>query len=175
MVIAGLKTVADIFQVFPLQAKLLKKDWITGLNRPKGFTVKGSTLYIADIDELVMVDINSTEIIKRVSIQDVGFLNDVNIVNDKVFISDTGKYTLLVFTEENVVEVFLSGEDFKAPNGLLPHDCKLLVTRMRTGELLSIDIDTKNIEVTGNGIICNWGLLSLKPIWSRLSFSVGNS
>ena len=105
MVIAGLKTVADIFQVFPLQAKLLKKDWITGLNRPKGFTVKGSTLYIADIDELVMVDINSTEIIKRVSIQDLGFLNDVNIVNDKVFISDTGKYTFLVFTEENVVEV----------------------------------------------------------------------
>jgi len=52
-----------------------------------------------------MVDINSTEIIKRVSIQDLGFLNDVNIVNDKVFISDTGKYTLLVFTEENVVEV----------------------------------------------------------------------
>ncbi|MDA9554103.1 hypothetical protein N9R64_06370 [Emcibacteraceae bacterium] len=141
-----------------LTGEIIEKDWITGLNGPKGFTVKGNTLYIADIDELVMVDINSKKIIKRVAFQDAGFLNDVNIVGDKVFISDTGKDTLLVYTEENGVEVFLSGEDVKAPNGLLPQDGKLLVTRMRTGELLSIDIETKNIDVVGNGIISGDGI-----------------
>lgn len=141
-----------------LNGELIEKEWIKGLNGPKGFTVKGNTLYIADIDELVMVDVNSAKIIKRIAVQDAGFLNDVNIIGDKVFISDTGKDTLLVYTEENGVEVFLSGEDVKAPNGLLPHNGKLLVTRMRTGELLSIDPETKNIDVVGNGVVSGDGI-----------------
>lgn len=141
-----------------LMGDVIEKEWVKGLNAPKGFAIKGTTLYIADIDELVMVDINSTEIINRVSVPNAGFLNDVNIVGDKVFISDTRQNTLFVYTEANGVEVFLSGEEVTAINGLLPHNGKLLVSRMRSGELLSIDPYTKDIEVIGQGIVNGDGI-----------------
>lgn len=141
-----------------LTGEIIEKEWVKGLNAPKGFALKGSTLYIADIDELVMVDINSTKIINRVSVPNAGFLNDVNIVGDKVFISDSRQNTLFVYTEENGVEIFLSGDDVTAINGLLPHNGKLLVSRMRSGELLSIDPNTKAIEVIGQGIVNGDGI-----------------
>src|SRR6187551_3037443 len=44
--------------------KMITAEWVKGLNAPKGLGLVGGTLYVADIDELVAVDIAKGEITK---------------------------------------------------------------------------------------------------------------
>ena len=109
-------------------------EWITGLNAPKGMAKYKQELYVADLTELVVIDIKKATIVKRVPIEGSVFLNDVT-VNSKgaVFISDsrTGK----VHRYENnttTIEV----ENLQGPNGLLSIEDQLLI--LDRGSLLSV-------------------------------------
>ena len=109
-------------------------EWITGLNAPKCMAKYKQELYVADLTELVVIDIKKATIIKRVPIEGSVFLNDVT-VNSKgaVFISDsrTGK----VHRYENnttTIEV----ENLQGPNGLLSIEDQLLI--LDRGSLLSV-------------------------------------
>ena len=109
-------------------------EWITGLNAPKGMAKFKQELYVADLTELVVIDIKKATIIKRVPIEGSVFLNDVT-VNSKgaVFVSDsrTGK----VHRYENnttTIEV----ENLQGPNGLLSIEDQLLI--LDRGSLLSV-------------------------------------
>jgi hypothetical protein len=109
-------------------------EWITGLNAPKGMAKYKQELYVADLTELVVIDIKKATIIKRVPIEGSVFLNDVT-VNSKgaVFVSDsrTGK----VHRYENnttTIEV----ENLQGPNGLLSIEDQLLI--LDRGSLLSV-------------------------------------
>ncbi len=42
--------------------KMITAEWVKGFNAPKGLGLVGGTLYVADIDELVAVDIAKGEI-----------------------------------------------------------------------------------------------------------------
>jgi hypothetical protein len=109
-------------------------EWITGLNAPKGMAKYKQELYVADLTELVVIDIKKATIVKRVPIEGSVFLNDVT-VNSKgaVFVSDsrTGK----VHRYENnttTIEV----ENLQGPNGLLSIEDQLLI--LDRGSLLSV-------------------------------------
>lgn len=109
-------------------------EWITGLNAPKGMAKYKQELYVADLTELVVIDIKKATIIKRIPIEGSVFLNDVT-VNSKgaIFVSDsrTGK----VHRYENnttTIEV----ENLQGPNGLLSIEDQLLI--LDRGSLLSI-------------------------------------
>ena len=109
-------------------------EWINGLNAPKGMAKYKQELYVADLTELVVIDIKKATIVKRVPIEGSVFLNDVT-VNSKgaVFISDsrTGK----VHRYENnttTIEV----ENLQGPNGLLSIEDQLLI--LDRGSLLSV-------------------------------------
>ncbi len=109
-------------------------EWITGLNAPKGMAKFKQELYVADLTELVVIDIKKATIIKRVPIEGSVFLNDVTVNNKgAVFVSDsrTGK----VHRYENnttTIEV----ENLQGPNGLLSIEDHLLI--LDRGSLLSV-------------------------------------
>ena len=109
-------------------------EWITGLNAPKGMAKFKQELYVADLTELVVIDIKKATIIKRVPIEGSVFLNDVT-VNSKgaVFISDsrTGK----VHRYENKTTT-IEVENLQGPNGLLSIEDQLLI--IDRGSLLSV-------------------------------------
>lgn len=73
-----------------LDGEIITRDWVKGLNAPKGMAVYKGTLYVADIDELVVIDIKSRKITAKVKVADAVFLNDVT-VGEKgvVYVSDT--------------------------------------------------------------------------------------
>lgn len=135
-----------------LDGNIIEKDWITGLNGPKGFAVENGILYIGDINALVMIDVATKAVIKRVPVNDPGFLNDVTVKDGRVFMSDTGKGIIYTYTEEEGLSNFMEGEEIQRINGLLPHNGNLLVARMGTGDLLSIDLSDNSITVVGSGI-----------------------
>ncbi len=69
-------------------------NWVTGLNAPKGMAHFDGKLYVADVDELVVINIKSAEIEKKVIVPGAVFLNDVTVDSKgAVFVSDmkTGK------------------------------------------------------------------------------------
>lgn len=69
-------------------------NWITGLNAPKGMAHFDGKLYVADVDELVVINIKSAEIEKKITVPGAIFLNDVTVdTRGTIFVSDmkTGK------------------------------------------------------------------------------------
>ena len=39
-----------------IDGRILEREWARGLNAPKGIMLRGDALYVADIDELVVID-----------------------------------------------------------------------------------------------------------------------
>lgn len=73
-----------------LTGKIINKGWITGLNAPKGLGKFGNTLYAADIDEVVVIDIPSAKVIKKIPVAGSKFLNDISVDSKgAVYVTDT--------------------------------------------------------------------------------------
>jgi hypothetical protein len=109
-------------------------EWLTGLNAPKGMAKYKQELYVADLTELVVIDIKKATIVKKIPIEGSVFLNDVTVNNKgAVFVSDsrTGK----VHRYENNI-VSLEIENLQGPNGLLSIEDQLLI--LDRGSLLSL-------------------------------------
>ena len=109
-------------------------EWITGLNAPKGMAKYKQELYVADLTELVVIDIKKGVIKNKITIEGSVFLNDVTVNNNgAVFVSDsrTGK----VHRYENN-QVTIEVENLQGPNGLLSIEDQLLI--LDRGSLLSV-------------------------------------
>ncbi len=109
-------------------------EWITGLNAPKGMAKYKQELYVADLTELVVIDIKKATIIKRVPIEGSVFLNDVTVNNKgAVFVSDSRTGKVHRYENNNTtIEV----ENLQGPNGLLSIEDQLLI--LDRGSLLSV-------------------------------------
>jgi hypothetical protein len=109
-------------------------DWITGLNAPKGMAKYKQELYVADLTELVVIDIKKGIIKNKIKVEGSVFLNDVTVnKNGAVFVSDTR--TGKVHRYENN-KVTIEVENLQGPNGLLSIDDQLLI--LDRGSLLSL-------------------------------------
>jgi hypothetical protein len=96
--------------------KKYEATWITGLQAPKGLGKVGNRLFVADISEVVVIDIQKGKIEKKIAIDNAKGLNDIT-VTDKgvVYVSDsrTGK----IWRIEND-EPVLYLDNVKGVNGL---------------------------------------------------------
>ncbi len=129
-------------------------QWITGLNAPKGMTLIDDQLYIADIDQLVIVDITNN-MKMFVPVKGAVFLNDVTHDDiGRVYISDFMNDTIHVYDQGQLTS-WLHHKQLKFPNGLHVAGGKLyvgswgqMVDGFKTeipGRLLSIDLETREI------------------------------
>ena len=76
--------------ILNLDGTMKNATWIEGLNAPKGMALYRDQLYIADINEVVVVDIITGNVINQIKIPESKFLNDVTVDRaGKVYISDT--------------------------------------------------------------------------------------
>lgn len=72
------------------EGEVINPHWITGLDAPKGLAMSGKSLYVADIDQLVEVNIEKGQIVNRYPAPEAQFLNDVTIDKlGRVYVSDT--------------------------------------------------------------------------------------
>jgi hypothetical protein len=90
--------------------------WITGLNAPKGLGRWGDKLYVADISEVIVIDMKKGKIEKKIAPDSAKGLNDIT-VSDKgiVYASDsrTGKIWRI---ENDIPSLYL--ENISGVNGL---------------------------------------------------------
>lgn len=84
--------------ILNLDGSMKNATWVEGLNAPKGMALYKDLLYVADINEVVVIDIITGNVINQIKIEGAIFLNDVTVDSfGKVFVSDTrqGKIHLI--------------------------------------------------------------------------------
>jgi sugar lactone lactonase YvrE len=132
-------------------------EWITGLNAPKGSGIHKGTLYVADIDRLVEIDISEGKVITTYQAPGAQFLNDVAIDKEgAVYVSDTSSENSVIYRlKEGFFSVWLKGSDISRPNGLYAEKARLVVGNSGDGKLKAVRWTDKAIAiiaVTGSGI-----------------------
>jgi len=151
-----------------LDGKIIKKKWIDSLNAPKGLTISNGKLFIADIDELVEVDISTNKITNKYKGYGSVCMNDVTA--DKygnVYVGDTYTDTIYRLNQFGQLPVWFYSPQL-APNGLHidDEDGNLIVgswgavmegwgTPELKGSLKSINIHTKKLKNMGKKQIGN--------------------
>ncbi len=114
--------------------RVVSAKWATGLNAPKGLRGAGGTLWVADIDEVVAIEISSGRITSRVKIEGAQFLNDLATASDgTVYVSDSQAFRVYS-VKDGKAAIFVEGEDaVETPNGLLVDGNRLIVGSMGRG------------------------------------------
>ena len=144
-----------------LDGAMLNKDWLTGLDAPKGLAMHGDKLYTADIDTLVEIDIPSATITNRYQVADAVFLNDVAASESgEIFVSDTMKDRIHSL-KDGQFSIWLETPELLSPNGLHVDGGSLVVGawgvriegfNMETpGHLLRVMLRDKSISNIGDG------------------------
>lgn len=106
--------------------KLIKREWKTGLNAPKGLAVKGGLLYVADLDELLEIDTGNLRVLRRFKAAGAKFLNDVALAGDTVYVSDMVTNTIWRLQGESFTP-WVHDDALENPNGLLFSGGQLIV------------------------------------------------
>lgn len=119
--------------------ELIDKNWFSGLNAPKGMAIFKNRLYVADLTELVIIDIKKQALIKKIPIAGSVFLNDVTVNSSGVvFVSDT-RTNKVHRIEKDVPSLYL--ENMTSANGLKVFSSNLIVGAGK--ELLLVGPDKK--------------------------------
>jgi sugar lactone lactonase YvrE len=153
---------------------LIDRIWIKGLNAPTGMALRDRTLYVADVDELIEINVASGEIINRHEAKGAIFLNDVAVGDDgTVYASDTPMNTIWRL-KDGTFEPWLADDDLNGPNGLLVQGDKLIVAsfgklpgagqKQELAGLLAVDLEDQSVSKLGGDPIGNLdGLQLLQP------------
>ncbi len=83
------KTEDGFISLMSLDGEIENLKWVIGLRDPKGMAVLNGRLYVADMDELVVIDIAAACFVTKFKKANSKFLNDVTISKDGiVYVSD---------------------------------------------------------------------------------------
>jgi len=73
-----------------LDGKVIKKDWVTGLNSNKGSALFNGLFYTAETSGVAVIDVHKAQIIKRIPVEGAVMLNDLAIDSKGIiYVSDT--------------------------------------------------------------------------------------
>ena len=128
-----------------LDGKIIAVDWVTGLHAPKGMALVKNMLWVADVDALVVIDIDAAKIVKRINVPGAAFLNDVTAASDgTIYVSDS-KTKVIHKVEKDKPSVYLT--NLQAPNGVLAVDKTLYL--LDKGALYKVGDGKTLVKVAG--------------------------
>ncbi len=104
---------------------VVNASFTTGLNAPKGLRACNGTLWTADIDEVVAIDVNTGAIKSRTKIADAKFLNDVACAGDTAYVTDM--FGNKIYAVKDGAATLAAEGDLEFPNGLLVDGNTLIV------------------------------------------------
>lgn len=128
------------------QGNIIELKWIEGLHGPKGMGISGSSLFIADIDELVEASLETGEILNRIAVQGKPDLNDITVGEDgTVYVSGSGSNTIYKLQEGTLQEIFKGGEE--RFNGLYWEKERMLLITSGSSQFKEIDWNTMTAKI----------------------------
>jgi sugar lactone lactonase YvrE len=141
--------------------KMIERQWAKGLNAPTGLAVYDRKLYVADVDQLVEINIASGEIANRYDAKGATFLNDVAGDGEgTAYASDTPSNTIWRL-KDGSFEPLLANDALNGPNGLLVQGDTLIVASLgkvpsqgqkgELGGLVTISLKDLAVKKLGDG------------------------
>lgn len=130
-----------------MTGKVINAEWITGFHAPKGMGLYHHTLYVADVDRVVVVDLHQGKIINTIEVPGSQALNDISIdANGVIYVSDSrGKKVYRI--ENGVPAAWL--ENLKGPNGVLMRGNEFYV--LDQGGMYKVNAD-KTLTMLADGM-----------------------
>jgi DNA-binding beta-propeller fold protein YncE len=149
------------------EGQMVAAKWVTGLRSPKGMRRVGGALYVADVGQVVVIDVATAAITSTIDLDAIGakFPSDVALddTSGDVYVSDMLRNAIYRLPGgSGPPEVFLESPDLESPNGLLVDGGMLLVASFgrdldpatfqarQPGRVLTVDLATKAIAPLGN-------------------------
>jgi sugar lactone lactonase YvrE len=133
-----------------LDGKNVILEWASGLNNPTGMAIFGNRLYVVERQNLVEIDLDSSQIIEKHPIPQAGFLNDVAVDDSgNLYISDSSKHVIYRYSG-GIVEEWIKNSEIRNPNGLHVFGGRLIVGNNGDQCLKAIDCETKKIATITN-------------------------
>ncbi|MFT6781680.1 MAG: outer membrane protein assembly factor BamB [Saprospiraceae bacterium] len=127
------------------RGNILNATWLKGLDAPKGMVLNDGKLYVADINDLVIIDQATAQIIKRINVPGATFLNDVALAPDgKVYFTDSDQNTIYVYADEKV-KLFKKDNGLGGTNGIFVDDETIYLAGFGNGDINTIDLASKEI------------------------------
>lgn len=124
--------------------KIIKVDWVSGLNAAKGMGLYEGKLYVADLSEVVVIDTKKGVILEKISVDGAQGLNDLTIDTKGVIYVTDSKNKKLHKIENKKVSTVL--ESLQGPNGVLADESGLYI--LDAGGLYKIEADNKLTKIT---------------------------
>lgn len=157
--------------------KIIAKDWVKGLDAPKGMGITGNKLFVADVTAVVEINTKTGVVVKKYEVEGAKFLNDITIDSKgNVYVSDTETKKVHLISNGKVSTYF---ENFTRPNGLLAVGSDMLIADSGTLKKLSSD---KKLTVIAEGMDKSTdGIEQVKPgeyivsCWAGVVYYVTNS
>ena len=130
-----------------LDGKVIAAEWVKGLHAPKGMALAKGTLWVADLSDVVGIDVAKGAIATRVAVPGATRLNDVTMDSTgALYVSDSEQKKVHKI-EGTTVTTLLDG--LKGPNGLLAHGRDLYL--LDSGTLYQVGAD-KKLKLIADGL-----------------------
>lgn len=142
-----------------LDGKIIAGDWVTGLNAPKGMGIVGGKLFVADVTEVVEIELKSGKILRKHQIEGSKFLNDLTIdAKGNIYVSDSETKKVHLIKDGKISTYY---ENLTRPNGLLAVGSDLLIAD--SGKLLRLGADKKAVTIAEGMDKSTDGIEQVKP------------
>ncbi len=129
--------------VLNTDGKISNLKWARGLNDPKGMGILDNSLFVADLKDLVEIDLKTGNILKRHPAINSVMLNDVSVSpRGEVFVSDSRGHKLYRYADGKM-ELYLDDPNLQGPNGVFAEKDYMIVASAGTGNLWKLDYTTK--------------------------------
>ncbi len=144
-----------------LTGEILNVEWVLGgMDSPKGLGLYNGLLYVADLTNVVIIDVESGKLLRTIEVQGAGMLNDIT-VDEKglVYVSDSNNKRIYII-KDNQAEVWLENNVLQRPNGLLAHKNKFYMIDMGSGIFYEVNKKTKALREIASGLVGGDGIVA---------------
>ena len=154
--------------------KIITHNWAINLSAPKGMGIFEKKLYVADLQEVAVIDVSTGKILGRIAVPGSIFLNDITIdANGTVYVSDsqTGKIHQI---KKSVVSTYL--ENKISINGLYAdgNDLYLAVkdTLYKSDITKNLSIITTGMDESSDGIVMTSNKDFIVSCWNGIIYHI---
>ncbi len=143
-----------------MDGKIIAVDWVRGLHAPKGMGLFKNMLYVADVTDVVVIDVDKGEIVKRIPVPNAEGLNDVTVdPKGVVYVSDS-KAKRVYRVKGNDANPHVEG--LQSPNGVLWHKENLYI--LDKGGLYRVEYD-RQLTKLADGM--EGGTDGVEPVYDK--------
>jgi sugar lactone lactonase YvrE len=149
-----------------LDGKIITRKWVTGLDAPHGMAVYGNTLYVTDIDRLVVIDVTTGRIAKTWKVKDAVYLNDVAVAEDgTVYFTDSNLSSIYIYSYGDIQSLVENDNTLGGTNGIYVDGPSLMLACTDSGIVWRMDIKTRAVQKVATDIGAGDGIAKYKSGW----------